>query len=75
MDCGLPSRSICRSSRTRNSLTWMSVGRSPISSRKIVDWSASFEASDLPRQRARERALLAAEQLALHQGGWESPRN
>ena len=42
---GLPSRSNCRSSSTRSSFTWVSAGRSPISSRKIVEWCAS---SNLP---------------------------
>ena len=45
---GLPSRSIWRSSSTRRSLTCTSAGRSPISSRKIVEWSAS---SNLPTWR------------------------
>ena len=38
---GLPSRSICRFSRTRSSLTWSSSGTSPISSRKMVEPLAS----------------------------------
>ena len=48
-------------------MTCTSGGRSPISSRKIVELIGQLEAPDLPRQRAGERALLAAEQLALDQ--------
>ncbi len=50
IDVELPNRSIDRSSSTRSSLTWTCIGRSPISSRKIVEWLAS---SKRPICRAR----------------------
>ena len=64
---GLPSRSICRSSSTRSSLTWTShrqVADLVEEDRRVV---GQLEPADLPRQRAGERALLAAEQLAFDQ--------
>ena len=64
-----PSRSITLSCSTRSSLTCASRVSSPISSRKIVDPSASFEAADLLRQRAGVSAALAAKQLALDERG------
>ena len=39
--CVFPRRSITRSCSTRSSLTWTSIGKSPISSRKSVDWLAA----------------------------------
>ena len=65
IDFGLPSRSICRSSITRSSLTCTSRGSSPISSRKMRRAIRQLEATDLPGERAGEGALLPAEQLAF----------
>ena len=62
---GLPSRSICRSSSTRSSLTCMSerqVADLVEKDRRVV---RQFEPADLPRQRAGKGALLPAEQFAL----------
>ena len=57
IDRGSPSRSIVRSSITRSSLTCTSAGRSPISSRKIVDPAAS-SSGDLFRPGRRCRRLF-----------------
>ena len=54
---------------TRSSFTCVSSGSSPTSSRKIVPAVGELEAADPALERAGERALLVAEQLALHQAG------
>ena len=64
-----PTRSNSRSWSTRSSFTCTSSGISPISSRKIVPPSASSKRPMRRSNRAGERALLVAEQLALDQAG------
>ena len=49
----LPSRSNSRSCSTRRSLGWISIGMSPISSRKSVPWCASSMRPDLAGRRRR----------------------
>ena len=62
-----PTRSNSRSCRTRSSLTCISIGISPISSRNSVPPSASSKRPGLRADGAGEGALLVAEQLRLHQ--------
>ena len=62
-----PTRSNSRSCSTRSSLTCIAGGMSPTSSRKSVPPSASSKRPSLLLDRAGERALLVAEQLALEQ--------
>ena len=63
----LPTRSNARSWSTRSSFTCMSRLMSPISSRNSVPPSASSKRPMRVVDRARERALLVTEQLALEQ--------
>ncbi len=63
----LPTRSKLRSCSTRNSFTCICSDMSPISSRNSVPPSANSKRPDARRQRAREGALLVAEQFALQQ--------
>ena len=62
-----PSRSICRSCRTRSSLTWKDGGSSLISSRNSVPPLAASKRADAPLAGAGEGPLLVAEQLGLDQ--------
>jgi hypothetical protein len=62
-----PTRVKVPSWSTRSSLTWLSSGISPISSRKSVPVSANLELALLLLHRAGEGAALVAEQLALEQ--------
>ena len=75
-----PTRSITRSSSTRSSLTWVSAGKSPISSRKMVPpeaasnrparaWCAPVKAPRTwPNSSLSKRASLRAAQLTLTYG-------
>jgi hypothetical protein len=63
-----PTRSKARSSRTRNSLTWISGLISPISSRNSVPPPGQFEATRLRRHCVRKSPPLMPEKLRLQQG-------
>ena len=62
-----PTRSISRSWSTRRILAWRSTRRVAISSRNSVPAVRQLELPELPRDGAREGALLVAEELRLEE--------